>query len=68
MSQHVLGVRVLEPGAARVSIDPHLGDLEWVEGTYPTPKGLIRVRHVRRADGTVATRVEAPDGVVVDQP
>lgn len=25
-----------------VRVEPHLGDLEWVEGTVPTPYGVIR--------------------------
>jgi len=65
LSQHVLGVRVLAPGCARVSVEPHLGDLEWVEGTYPTPHGVIRIRHEKGSDGQVRSRVEAPSGVEV---
>jgi alpha-L-rhamnosidase len=57
----------LEPGFARVRIAPQLGDLKWAEGTYPTPRGPIHVRHERRPDGTIATKVEAPAGVQVEQ-
>ncbi|MEI8373868.1 MAG: family 78 glycoside hydrolase catalytic domain [Planctomycetota bacterium] len=41
---HILGVQPKEPGFASVQIEPQLGDLQWAEGTIPTPKGLIKVR------------------------
>ncbi len=67
LSQNVLGVKPLEPGFKRVRIAPQLGDLEWAEGTYPTPLGPIRVRHERKPDGTVHSQIEAPAGVTVQQ-
>lgn len=63
LSQHVLGIRPAEPGFAKVIIEPHLGDLTWAEGTYPTPKGIIRVRHDRQPDGSVKSRIDLPAGV-----
>lgn len=64
LAKYVLGIEVLEPGCAKVAVRPNLGDLEWAEGTYPTPKGVIRVRCERTEDG-VKTTIEAPDGVEV---
>ncbi|MCD8032805.1 MAG: alpha-L-rhamnosidase, partial [Alistipes sp.] len=63
LTEYVLGVGVVEPGCRRLRIDPHLGDLEWVEGTFPTPYGVVKIRHEKGADGTVKSRVEAPRGV-----
>ncbi|MBN2506134.1 MAG: alpha-L-rhamnosidase [Verrucomicrobia bacterium] len=68
LSQHVLGVKPVEPGCRRVRVAPQLGDLQWAEGAYPTPRGPIRVRHERRADGTVASTLEAPPGIQVESP
>ena len=48
LSEYVLGVQVVEPGCRVVRITPHLGDLEWVEGTFPTPYGVITIRHEKR--------------------
>ena len=53
MSEYVLGVQILEPGCKTVKIEPHLGDLKWAEGTFPTPHGLIKVRHDKNEDGTI---------------
>lgn len=63
LSRHVLGISPAEPGFTAVRIQPMLGDLHWAEGSYPTPKGLIRVRHERQADGSVRSEVSLPAGV-----
>lgn len=65
LSQHVLGVEVVEPGYKVVRINPNLGDLEWVEGTVPTPFGDIKVSHRKDAEGKVVSKVDAPAGVTV---
>lgn len=65
LSRHVLGVNVLEPGMKKVSIEPHLGDLQWVEGTFPTPHGVIKISHKKSGDGKIVTTVDAPEGVEV---
>ena len=65
LSEHVLGIRILEPGGTKIRIEPHLGDLDWAEGTFPVRQGLIRVRHVRQADGNVKSEFTAPAGVEV---
>ena len=41
MSQHVLGIEPLEPGCRKVSVKPHLGNLEWAEGTCPTIRIML---------------------------
>lgn len=63
LSHHVLGVEIIEPGCSKVRITPHLGDLEWAEGTFPTPHGSIHVRHEKQADGSIHTDVTVPEGV-----
>ncbi|MDR0544797.1 MAG: alpha-L-rhamnosidase [Odoribacteraceae bacterium] len=66
LSARVLGVTILEPGCKRVRVSPHLGDLEWAEGAFPTPLGLIKISHEKRPDGSVETRVNAPEGIIVE--
>ncbi len=65
LSQHVLGVEPLEPGFARVRVVPNLGDLNWVEGKYPTPKGPLIIHHKRLEDGEIQSTVEVPEGIEV---
>lgn len=63
LTEHVLGVQVVEPGGRTLRIRPKLGDLSFVEGTYPTPLGVVRLRHTRQPDGSVKTDAEAPPGI-----
>lgn len=65
MSEHVLGIKVLEAGCKKIQITPHLGKLQWAEGTFPTPHGILKVRHEKQPDGTVKTTFKAPKGVKV---
>ncbi|WP_262247963.1 alpha-L-rhamnosidase-related protein [Parapedobacter soli] len=65
LTEHVLGIKVLEPGSKRISVKPHLGDLDFVEGTYPTPYGVLRVKHEKQADGQVKSTIHAPKGVKI---
>ena len=64
LAKYVLGVRILEPGCAKVAVKPELGGLDWAEGTYPTPKGVIRVR-CEKTEGGVKTVIDAPEGIEV---
>ncbi|MFA5814627.1 MAG: alpha-L-rhamnosidase C-terminal domain-containing protein [Bacteroidales bacterium] len=67
LSEVVLGVQILEPGCRKIRIEPHLGDLEWVEGTYPTPLGVVKIRHEKQPNGKIKTSVTAPDGIEIIQ-
>ena len=67
LSQHVLGISVMDPGCRTIRIEPHLCDLQWVEGTFPTPFGILKVRHTKNEDGTIDSVVEAPEGVKIIQ-
>ena len=65
---HVLGIQGADVGCRTVRIAPFLGDLIWAEGSFPTPRGVIEVRHERQTDGTVTTNISVPDGVQVIGP
>ena len=67
MSNHVLGVEILEPGCAKVRVTPHLGNLQWAEGTFPTPYGEVQIRHEKQADGTIRSQIQAPEEVKILQ-
>lgn len=65
MSAHVLGVKIIEPGSKVIQIQPNLGNLNYVEGTFPTPYGNIEIKHVRKSDGTVESIINAPDEIEI---
>lgn len=63
LSDHVLGVSIVDPVKRWVSIEPHLGDLLWAKGSYPTPWGVIEVSHERLDNGKIKSSVKLPRGV-----
>ncbi len=63
LSRHVLGIEPVGIGFREVRIEPHLGDLQWAEGTFPTPYGVIKVSHKKNADGSVSSDVTLPKGI-----
>lgn len=65
LTQYVLGVNVLEPGCKKIRIEPHLGDLAWVEGTFPTPYGMVKIKCKKTFSGKVETTYEAPEDITV---
>ena len=65
MSQYILGVNVMEPGCKKIELDPHLGDLQWVKGTFPTPYGVVEIEHQKSADGKIKTTYKAPKEVKI---
>lgn len=64
LSQEVLGVQILQAGCRVVRIEPHLGDLQWAEGIFPTPNGPLKIRHEQH-DGKVTSTIAAPAGIIV---
>ena len=63
LTEHVLGIRVMAPGCKEIKIEPHLGDLKFVEGTFPTPYGIIKVKHTKLANGKIKSEIDAPKEV-----
>jgi len=63
LTRHVLGVEVMDAGCRTLRITPHLGNLQWVEGTFPTPYGVVTIRHESQSDGKVKSKIECPKEV-----
>ena len=68
LSEYVLGFKPLEPGCRKLLIDPHLGDLDWAEGTLPTPYGVVTVSHKINEKSEIETEVQAPAEIEVVMP
>jgi hypothetical protein len=64
LSQHVLGVNVRNGGEA-VEINPHLGDLQWVKGSFPTKYGVLKISHHKYDDGSIHSEIDAPEGLTI---
>ena len=65
MAEYVLGIKPVAAGCEKIEFKPNLGNLSWVKGTYPTPKGIIKVELSKNADGSVATKIDLPEGVSI---
>lgn len=65
LTEHVLGIQVKAPGCKVIKITPHLGDLEFAEGTFPTPYGILKVKHTKGKDGKIKSEINAPKGVTI---
>lgn len=63
LTEHVLGIQVVEAGCKTIRIVPHLGDLQFAEGTFPTPYGIVTVKHTKTAGGKVQTIINAPSQI-----
>ena len=51
LSGELLGVRPTAPGFAEAELRPQLGDLAWLRGEVPTPRGPIRLSLSRDGSG-----------------
>jgi alpha-L-rhamnosidase len=65
LTQYVLGVNVMAPGCAVLKIEPHLGNLTYAQGTYPTPKGIVTVKDTKLPNGKIKIDVQAPKGIKI---
>ncbi len=65
---NVLGVKPIGVGCREFKIEPHLGGLEWAEGSYALPGGKrLEVKVRKGADGKPTVEVRAPEGVRIVQ-
>lgn len=64
IQEYILGVKVLAPGCKKVSINPKLGHLSFVHGTYPTPYGIITI-DARKSGNEVIVKTSAPPEVTI---
>lgn len=59
----VCGIESDSPGFNTVRIEPHLGDLEWVEGTMPHRYGEIEVNLKKTKGNSISGMVTLPEGL-----
>ena len=63
LSAYVLGIQPVNAGYATWSVQPHPGDVSWVEGQAPTPHGAIGVQWAGESGvQQFALNVTAPSG------
>lgn len=65
LSEHILGVRPLEPGFRKARVRPNLCGLEYVHGVFPTPHGLIEVHCCTDKNGRLQADINAPKAIEI---
>jgi hypothetical protein len=65
LTEHVLGIQVVDPGCKTIRVTPHLADLQWAEGTFPTPYGQVKVIVKKLPNGKTDLKIEAPKQVKI---
>ena len=55
LGKYYLGVCPTKPGYEEFVVEPHLGDLDWMQGDVPTPHGMIHVEMDRHQVMVLAT-------------
>jgi hypothetical protein len=56
-------VKNIAPG--KYEVKPELAWLDWAKGTYPTPKGEIKVWAFKDTEGKTVVNIEAPAGIEI---
>ena len=62
--EEIGGIEILEPGCKKLKISPNLGKLEWVNITYPTPYGIVKI-DASKKDGKTETKISAPEEIEI---
>lgn len=65
LSAHVLGIEPVGVGFDKIRVRPHLGRLEWAEGSVPTPHGIIKVSVRKGNGGKPVIRLSLPEGIEI---
>ena len=65
LSAHVLGIEPVGVGFDKISVRPHLGKLEWAEGSVPTPHGIIKVSVRKGKGGKPVVKLSLPEGIEI---
>ena len=63
----IAGIEIVKAGCEEIRIKPNLGYLNHVKVDYPTPFGVLKVEHVKNADGSVTTKTSVPNGIKIVQ-
>lgn len=63
MMEHILGLQSEGNDNTKYMLSPKLCDLEWVQGSYPTPYGIIKIKVTKDVSGNLIFEKEVPESV-----
>ncbi|MGA7719803.1 MAG: alpha-L-rhamnosidase C-terminal domain-containing protein [Ignavibacteriaceae bacterium] len=61
--ENVCGIKPASPGFQTVKIEPHLGNLKYIDAKMPYPEGNIEVKLKRKGNDGIEGDIFLPDGV-----
>lgn len=65
LMSEIAGIQIVKAGCEEIRIAPKLGELNYVKVSYPTPFGVLKVEHVKNADGSITTKTQVPNGIKI---
>lgn len=65
LTENVLGIQIAEPGMKKLIIKPFLGDITFVNGSIPTPFGVVSIKHKKDKLNRIITEVDAPKEIEI---
>ncbi|MBN8593334.1 MAG: hypothetical protein J0M33_16375 [Anaerolineae bacterium] len=65
LPREILGIRPLESGFRKFTVQQYTGELSWARGSVATPTGPMFVSWRRADNGTLTVSYTAPDGCIM---
>jgi len=65
LTEFIAGIKISEEDDKKIFINPYLGSLNYVECSYPTKYGLIKVCHKKDNNGLIITTFEKPEEIEI---
>ena len=62
LTTDVLGIQILKPGFEEILIQPNTLELSWAKGTYPTPKGIVKIEWTKK-ESEFEMQLTIPEGI-----
>ena len=62
LAEEVLGINIIEAGCKKIRISPDLGSLDFAEGTFPTPYGILYVKCTKE-ENRIKIEYNAPENI-----
>lgn len=62
--EEIAGIKIAQVGCKKIEIKPNLANLTYVNAKFPTPFGVIEVKH-EKVNGEIKTSINAPQGIEI---
>ncbi|MBQ6847926.1 MAG: hypothetical protein IJO62_03300 [Clostridia bacterium] len=63
--EDIMGIKILENGCKRLLVEPKIGKLQWVKGTYPTPYGIMEL-YLHKENEKICIDISCPKEISLE--